>query len=83
MTNVRVYGKAIKRHKTYDHRKLRKFKEIPEMFEIDGKVLSRPPKSQIKTVVLQICKKSAINYFIEKPLLLSIAEVIILKRKIY
>ena len=37
------------------------------MVGIDGKVLSRLPKSQILTDVLQNYQKSAVKHFIEKP----------------
>ena len=45
----------------------KKFKEFPETLGIDEKVLSRPPKNQIWTVVLQNCKKWAVKHSVEKP----------------
>ena len=41
------------------------------MCGFDGEVLSRPPKRQILTVVLQKCEISAVKHFIEKPVLLN------------
>ena len=38
------------------------------MLGIHGKVLSRPPKTQILTLVLQYCEKSAVKHSIEKPM---------------
>ena len=42
---------------------------MSETFGNDGKVISRPPKRQILTVLLQNCKKSAVKRFIEEPML--------------
>ena len=42
---------------------------MPETFGNDGKVISRPPKRQILTVLLQNCKTSAVKRFIEEPML--------------
>ena len=42
---------------------------MPETFGNDGKVISRPPKRQILTVLLQNCKKSAVKRLIEEPML--------------
>ena len=56
----------MKQLKISDFRNLRNFEDIPEMFGIDGQVLSRPPKRQILTVVLQNFKKSAIKHSVEK-----------------
>ena len=36
------------------------------MLGIDGSVLSRPPKKQILTVMLQNCENSSVKYSIEK-----------------
>ena len=41
------------------------------MLETDGKVLSRPTKRQILTVVLQNCQKSTVKHSLEKPMLLN------------
>ena len=43
--------------------------EMPETLGNDGKVISRPPKRQILTVLLQNCKTSAVKRFIEEPML--------------
>ena len=53
--NIRVASRVGKRLKKRlkDLRKPKNFKEILKMLEIDGKVLSRPPKRQILTDVLQ------------------------------
>ena len=40
----------------------------------DGKVLSRLPKMQTLTFVLQSFKKSAVKHLIEKPMLLNFVE---------
>ena len=48
---------------------IKKFKEMPETFGNDGKVISRPPKRRILTVLLQNCKTSAVKRFIEEPML--------------
>ena len=39
------------------------------MLGIDGSVLSRPPKKQILTVMLQNCENSSVKYSIEKYML--------------
>ena len=51
--NVRVASRVAERLKTWDLRKLVNFKNISEMLEIDGKVLSWPLKKQFLTVALQ------------------------------
>ena len=42
---------------------------MPETLGNDGKVISRPPKRQVLTVLLQNCKKSVVKRFIEEPML--------------
>ena len=42
---------------------------MPETFGNDGKVISRPSKRHILTVLLQNYKTSAVKRFIEKPML--------------
>ena len=41
------------------------------MLGIDGKGLTQTSKRHILTVLPQICKKSAVKHFIEKPMLLN------------
>ena len=48
---------------------------MPETFGNDGKVISRPPKRHILTVLLQNCKTSAVKRFIEKPMLLDFVDL--------
>ena len=47
------------------------FKEIAEILGFGGEVLSRTPKTQILTMLLQDYEKSALKHFIQKPLLLN------------
>lgn len=44
---------------------------VPQILAIDGKVLSRPTKRQILTVVVQNCRKAAAKHSIAKPMLLN------------
>ena len=67
--NEGVAIRSAKIHQSYDLRKLVNFKNTPEMFGIDGKVLNRQPKR------LQNCEKSAVKHFIEKPMLLSFVDL--------
>ena len=46
------------------------------MLGMASKVLSRPPKKQIFTLVLENCEKSAVKYFIEKRMLTKITKVV-------
>ena len=48
---------------------VKKFIEMLETLGNDGKVISRSPKRQILTVLLQNYKTSAVNRFIEEPML--------------
>ena len=48
---------------------VKKFKEMLETLGNDGKVISRPPKRQILTVLLQNCKTPAVKRFIEEHML--------------
>ena len=73
--NIRVAPRVAKRLKTQDLRTLGNFKEIPETLGIDRKVFSRPHKRQISTVVSQNCEKSAVNHFIEKPMLVNFVDL--------
>ena len=69
--NIRVASRVGKRLKKRlkDLRKVVNFTEILKMLEIDGKALSRPPKRQILTDMLQNYKISAVKYSIGKPML--------------
>ena len=71
--NIRVASRVGKRLKKRlkDLRKVVNFTEILKMLEIDGKALSRPPKRQILTDMLQNYKISAVKYSIGKPMLFS------------
>ena len=67
--NIRVASRVGKRLKKRlkDLRKVVNFTEILKM--LDGKALSRPPKRQILTDMLQNYKISAVKYSIGKPML--------------
>ena len=76
MVNIGVVSQVAERLQTQDFRKLENFKKIPEMLGMAWKVLSRPPKKQIFTLVLENCKRSAVKYFIEKRILTKITKVV-------
>ena len=69
--NVRVASRVAKRlqKRLKDLRKVKNFKEILQMLEIDEEVLSRPPERQILTDMLQNYKISAVKYSIGEPML--------------
>ena len=70
---MRVVRKVTKQLKTQNFKKLRNFKEIPEMLGIE-KVHIRSCKGQILAVVLQECQKLAVNNSMEKPVVLSFVD---------
>ena len=63
-------GASVPTQEKKDLRKLEHFTEFHEMLRTDEKVLSRPSKKQILTVLPKGCKKSAVKKnSVEKPLL--------------
>ena len=73
--NIGVASRIVKRLKTQGLRKVGKFKKIPAKLVIDSKVLSRPPKRQFLTVVLQSWDYSSVKHFIKKPMLLNFVDL--------
>ena len=73
--NIGVASRIVKRLKTQGLSKVGKFKKIPAKLVIDSKVLSRPPKRQFLTVVLQSWDYSSVKHFIKKPMLLNFVDL--------
>ena len=73
--NIGVASRIVKRLKTQGLRKVGKFKKIPAKLVIDSKVLSRPPKRQFLTVVLQSWDYSSVKHFIKKPMFLNFVDL--------
>ena len=66
--NIQVASRVSEQLKTYDLRKLGNFKEIPEMFGIDGKYPAGTPKDKFWQLIN--CKNSAVKHSIVKSILL-------------
>ena len=73
--NTRIASRVAKLLKTYDLRKLRNFKQIPGMLELDRECQAGHLKKPILTFMLENRQKSAIKHFIEKSILLNFAKL--------
>ena len=69
--HVQVALRVVKRLKTYDFRKLGNFKKISETLGFDGKYPAVHRKVKFWCFLVKNCKKSAVKYSIEKPILLN------------
>ena len=69
--NIRVASRVAKWLKTYNLRKLRKFKKIPEILGLDGEYPTVHPQFEFWCVLVKSCKKSNVKHSIENPLLLN------------
>ena len=67
---IRVASRVTEQLKTYDLLKWENFNKISEMLGTHGKALNQP----FSTVLLKDCKKSAVKYSLEKPILLNFVD---------